>query len=259
MSEESLVTVTRSHDDKAAHVTLNRPAKLNAINPEMASELEDVVQNLERDDTVRLLTIQGAGGNFCAGVDIDGIHKFVKDSKMDDLRNAEAQIEECFATLADCSLPSLSLVEGYALAGGLEVLLLTDFIVAAEDAKIGDQHINRNLVPGGGSTQRLPRRIGQQRAKELIFTGKRISGTEAAEWGLATEAVDADDLEETRDRWTEDITSKGRRTLTTAKYLVEQSQSADLDTGIELEKFVSTAHFFTEEGKEGLRSFSEDE
>lgn len=259
MSEQSLVTVTYSHDEKAAHVTLNRPDKINAINPEMASELEDVVEDLERDGTVRLMTIRGAGGNFCAGVDIDGIHKYVKDSKMDDLRKAEAQIEECFETLASCRIPSMGLVEGYALAGGLEVVLLCDIVVAAEDAQIGDQHINRNLVPGGGSTQRLPRQVGQQRAKELIFTGKRITGTEASEWGLVNVAVPADELDDARVNWSDEITSKGRQTLRTAKYLVEQSQSTDLDTGIELEKYVSTTHFFTEEGKEGLRSFSEDE
>lgn len=258
MTDGSLVTTEFSHDRKAAHLTLNRPSKVNAITPEMAGELARKVEDIQGNGKTRVLTIRGAGDNFCAGVDIDGIHEHVAQGEMDELRAAERRIEDCYATLASCRLPVLSLVEGYALAGGLELMLATDISVAANDAQIGDQHINRNLIPGGGSTQRLPRVVGIRRAKELIFTGKRISGTEASEWGLVNEAVPADDLATARDRWVESIADKGRDSLRKAKYLVDRSETADLDTGIELEKYVSTSHFFTEEARRGLESFSEE-
>lgn len=258
MTEDSLVTLEFTHDRKAAHVTLDRPDKVNAVTPGMASELASTVEEVEANGTTRVVTVRGAGGNFCAGVDIDGIHEFVKEGEMDDLRAAERKIEDCFATLAACRLPVVSLVEGYALAGGLELMLVTDVSVAAADAQIGDQHINRNLIPGGGSTQRLPRVVGIRRAKELIFTGKRISGTEASEWGLVNEAVPGDELRAARERWVEAMADKGRDSLRKAKYLVDRSETADLDTGLELEKYVSTSHFFSEEAREGLASFSEE-
>jgi enoyl-CoA hydratase/carnithine racemase len=259
MSSESRVTVTYSRDKKAAHLILNRPEKVNAVDFQTADELRDAVREIERNGTTRVITIRGAGDNFCSGVDIEGIYEYVRESRMDDLRDAEERIESCFEALADCRLPIVALVEGYALAGGLELVLLSDLSIATTDAQLGDQHTNVNLIPGGGSTQRLPRRIGSQRAKELIFTGKRISGTEASEWGLVTEAVDEGDLESRADELVDAIADKGRRTVQKAKYLVDQGETTDLDTGLELEKYVSTMHFFSEEGKEGLRSFSEDE
>ena len=107
-------------------------------------------------------------------------------------------------------MPVIALVHGFVLAGGLELMLACDMAIAAEDARIGDQHVNFGLMPGGGSTQRLPRRIGMQRAMELLTTGRWLSGAEAAEWGLVRRAVPADTLDQELEALVSPLRTKSR-------------------------------------------------
>lgn len=254
-----IITVEFSHDERAAHLTLNRPEKLNALNEQLADAVVETVEQLEDNDRTRVMTIRGAGGNFSAGGDIEKVYEYIQNKDLEGLREIESSIEQCFETVASSPITSITVVEGFALAGGFELVLASDLTIAATDAKLGDQHINYGLVAGGGTTQRLPRIVGVKRAKDLVLTGRRISGEEATEWGVANQAVDAEELDAVVEEKVEAVATKGPQSLRRAKFLIDGSQNMTLDTGLALEASKSTTHLFSSEAAEGLRAFNNDE
>lgn len=180
-----------SVEGRVGHVSLNRPEARNALDLRTVEELEEALRRLE--DAARVIVIRGAGGNFCAGADL----KYVSDNRRDGptMRRFIEQINRAFNRAEKSPVPVVAAVEGYALAGGFELLQACDVVVLAEDAVLGDQHANFGLMPGGGGSQRLPRLVGRQRALGLLLSGEWISGRQAVEWGLAYRAVPAGDLE----------------------------------------------------------------
>ncbi len=176
-----------------ATLRLNRPDALNALSPELLEEFLAATRQVSEDQGMKALVIRGEGRAFCAGADL-----LYLESMLDDLSRLPDYVRlmnQCFCQLEALPVPTLALVQGFALAAGLELMLACDMAIVADDARIGDQHANFGLMPGGGSTQRLPRRVGLQRAMDLLTTGRWISGAEAAEWGLALRAVPVAELE----------------------------------------------------------------
>ncbi|MCK4827980.1 enoyl-CoA hydratase/isomerase family protein, partial [bacterium] len=166
-----------------AKITLNRPEKSNAMNRDMILEIGDALKDAEKDDTIKIVVITGSGRAFCAGIDL----KFAKE----ELGNLWQQQELFRLTnrtvtnaIENLSKPVIGAINGFALAGGFELMPACDLVIASEEALIGDQHINFGLVGPGGSTQRTPRLIGPRKAKEIIFTGERLSAHEAERIGL---------------------------------------------------------------------------
>lgn len=219
--------------DRVARLTLARPDELNAVNPAMIEEVIEALAEIAALDDIKALVVAGEGRAFCAGADLTYMEGILKDREA--LSRYLGRFNEMLFALEELPIPVIGVVHGYALAGGLEILLACDLVVAAEDARIGDQHINFALIPGGGSTQRLPDRVGRQRALELLFTGRWLTGAEAAQAGLVLRAVPVDDLEGELEALLAGLRDKSRHALARIKKLTLEGGRTHLKEGIERE------------------------
>ncbi|MFZ0666469.1 MAG: enoyl-CoA hydratase/isomerase family protein, partial [Acidimicrobiales bacterium] len=187
-------TIEFEIEDGVGTVWLNRPEKRNALVHETYFELDDVLRLANDDDDIKVLLLRGRGESFCAGGDLnmlEGEVGSVATSLAINQRTAHT-----FSRLQEMRKPTVAVVHGHAVAGGFELMLNTDFAISTTTAKIGDFHITRALFGGGGPIYRLPRIMGMRRAKELILTGKLISGVEAERLDLVNVAVEPENLEE---------------------------------------------------------------
>ncbi len=242
--------------DSVATLRLNRPDALNALSMDLLEEFAVAVADVGRDESVKALVIRGEGRAFCAGADL-----LFFDSTLDDLSRLQPyvrRLNDCFFQLEELPIPAIAVVHGFVLAGGLELMLACDLALAAEDARIGDQHANFGLMPGGGSTQRLSRRIGTQRAMELLTTGRWLSGAEAAEWGLALRAVPGEFLESELESLLGQLRGKSRTGLGWIKSIVRQGKDLPLREGVALENLAFVQYFATSpHPREGIQAFKE--
>lgn len=181
--------VTREDKEGVATLTLDRPDKLNAINIPLMVDLRSHVDDIARDGSVGCVVLTGAGRSFCSGHDLESIATGERAPS----RHFEPETIDAIEALP---MPTIAKIRGHCFTGGLELALGCDLLVAAEDAKIGDTHGQWGLVPIWGMSIRLPERVGRARAKELMFTSRRIDGGQAAEIGLVDRAVPADELDD---------------------------------------------------------------
>ena len=191
MSQPALLTEKDAH---VLTVTINRPEKKNAVNAEVLCGLNDAWHRLDADDELRVAILTGAGGNFCAGMDLSVISKLTAGKPPED--EFEERIRKDMSILFNGWLktyrpgkPVVAAVEGYALAGGTEILQGTDIRVAAESARFGVTEVQRGLFPMAGSTVRLPRQIPYTLALEMLLTGESRSAAECREMGLIGRVV----------------------------------------------------------------------
>lgn len=243
--------------ERAGHVArliLNRPQIHNPINLELVDALSATLATLRADAGVRAVTLEGAGPSFSAGADLKYFLTIVNDAPR--LTHYIHRIRDTFNALEAFPRPVLAVVRGYCLAGGLELMLACDFAVAAEDAQLGDQHANYGLFPGGGASQRLPRLIGERKAKELMLLGARISGREAERVGLVNRAEPAAALDALVREWLERLTEKSPTGLSYMKQAVRLSASVSPEAGIELETAKFLEYASLPDLKEGLAAFS---
>ena len=172
--------------DRVATVTLNRPEALNAISTELAVALAEAVEPLATDPAVRAVVLTGAGERaFCVGADLKQRAGF-DDHGWFVQREA---FRRGFAAVRRCPLPTVAAVAGFALGGGTELALACDLVVATDDATFGLPEVRLGLVPAGGGTQLLVRRVGRSAARDLVLTGRRVGAAEALELGLADRVV----------------------------------------------------------------------
>ncbi|MBT4687052.1 MAG: enoyl-CoA hydratase/isomerase family protein [Rhodospirillaceae bacterium] len=183
-------------DGPIATITLNRADAMNALTPEMLGEVDAALSDIAADPNINVLIMTGAGRAFCAGVDLKALQARGVDLSQgnvgDELNNAARGVIEKIESMPQATIAK---VNGFTFTGGLELMLAFDIIIAAEEAKMGDTHAVLGFRPTWGLTQRLPRKVGSMRAKELSFTARTISGVEAAKIGLALEAVPLADLD----------------------------------------------------------------
>jgi len=180
--------VLRNDADGVATLTLNRPEKLNALNPATFKELRTHLDDVAADAAVRCLVLTGAGRSFCAGNDLDAI------------ASGEGRAEpmlgpETVSALEELPQPTIAKIKGHCFTGGLELALACDFLIAADSTKFGDTHGQWGLVPIWGMSIRLPERVGLANAKDLLFTARRIDGSRAKEIGLVDQAVPEEELD----------------------------------------------------------------
>ena len=243
-------------DNAAATIRLNRPDALNALSMELLEEFSHAVSNIGQDESIKALVIRGEGRAFCAGADL-----LFFDSVREDLARLNPYVQRlngCLFQLEELPIPTIALVHGFALAGGLELVLACDMAIAAANARLGDQHANFGLIPGGGSTQRLPRRIGMQRAMELLTTGRWLSGAEAADWGLVLRAVPADTLNEELEKLLASLRGKSRTGLGWTKSVTQRGKDLPLKDGVALEGSAFVQYFATSSHPwEGIKAFKE--
>lgn len=252
--EYSNITLTLG--DRVATILLNRPDSLNALSPQLLAELSHAAARAGDDQSVKALVVRGAGRGFCAGADLRHFDRVFDDLSL--LPDYVRDLNAALFALEALPIPTIALVHGYALAGGLELMMACDLAIVAEDARIGDQHANFGLIPGGGSTQRLPRRVGMPRAMELLTTGRWLSGVEAAQWGLALRAAPAECLEAELETLLAGLRAKSRVGLGLMKSLARRSQDLPLRDGVALEGATFTHIFATSpHPREGIRAFRE--
>jgi enoyl-CoA hydratase/carnithine racemase len=248
--------ITLEKKEGYAKITLNRPDVLNALSSELMLEMQLAIRDSESDEAVRAVVITGAGRAFCAGGDLAEQKKLGGDPRK--IERWLGIIKESFAVLYRCTKPTVAMVNGLALAGGIELIQLCDLAVAAEDARIGDQHINYGLMGGFCSVPMLPRIVGVKKGKELLLTGGWITGKEAERIGLVNKAVPADKLEDATNELVGRLTDKSLLLLKETKDLVNKTLEMDLDSAVET-GFLATVHLLKtgEDVKEGWAAFSE--
>ena len=242
--------------DRTATLRLNRPDALNALSPELVAELRAAVAVVAADAGVKALVVRGAGRGFCAGADLLFFDRVFDEMAL--LPDYVTNLNEAMFALESLPIPTIAVVHGYALAGGLELMMACDMALVAEDARIGDQHANFGLIPGGGSSQRLPRRVGMPRAMELLTTGRWLSGREAVEWGLALRSVPAESLDDELKTLLAGLRGKSRTGLALMKSLARRSQDLPLREGVALESATFTHLFATSpHPRAGIQAFKE--
>jgi enoyl-CoA hydratase/carnithine racemase len=188
------MSVTRFElTDGVATISLDRPDKLNAFSGEMAAELQDAWQRCDLDEDVRAIVLTGTGRAFCAGADFsEGAAVFSAPSDSEDKPAFSADPFQFHAW--DVRKPVIAAINGHAIGIGLTMTLQCDLRYVAEDAKLGIVQVRRGVMPDARAHWSLPRLIGHARAAEILLTGRTFSGVEAAQWGLANEALPADDV-----------------------------------------------------------------
>ncbi len=243
-----------TRDAGIATITFNRPKALNALNRELLDELSDALDVVAGDHDIRVLILTGSGEKaFVAGADITELRTF----------NAlQAKIfaqkgQMTFEKITALPIPVIAAVNGYALGGGNEIALACDFIYASQNAMFGLPEINLGLIPGFGGTQRLPRLIGTNMAKELILTGKIISAEEACRIGLVNQVCPAEALLETVRKVAGVIASKGRVSLRAAKQTINRGMNVDLASGCSMEIDAFALCLASEDAREGTSAFLE--
>jgi len=248
-------TIIYEKKDKIAVITLNRPDQLNALSPDVYRELYQVCEEIDFDDNIRVLLFKGNGKAFCAGADLKAMQPSLQKAS-----SAVKYLEMCHRTynrIEDLTKPTIAMVHGMCLAGGIELIESCDIIIACETARIGDQHAARGLVPGGGSTQRLIRQMNFRKAKEILLTGEWMSAKEAYEWGFINKVVPDDQLEQAAMEMAQKLARQSPMCSKTIKWLCNKGIQADLSTALRMEIGSTAQHVFTDDFREGIASFME--
>jgi enoyl-CoA hydratase len=251
MTDLQFVSVERT--GPLAIVTVQRPDKLNALNARVIAELTRTFGDLAAGDgePIRAAVLTGAGKAFIAGADI---------AEMASMTTAEAKRfsdagQRLCALIETVSFPVLAAVNGFALGGGCEIALACDFIYAAEGAKLGQPEVTLGVTPGFGGTQRLARRVGIGRARELIYTGDMLSAEQALTIGLVNAVVPSGELLLRARDTALKIAARGPLSVAAAKRIMLRGEGTDLVTACELETQGFSALFGTEDQRAGMRAF----
>ena len=246
--------VTREDHGHVAVVTLSRPEAMNAISGRVADELAGAFVSAAADPAAWVVVLAAAGQKaFCVGADLK------ERDKLDDpgWMHNRILVRAMFDSLRALPQPTIASVFGYALGGGFELALNCDLIVAARDAVFGLPEVTVGIVPGGGGTQLLARKAGLGRAKELIFTGRRISGEEAFDMGLVTRVVEREALGSATQELAREICKASPVAVREAKAAIDRGFGMALADAIEFEDLAWRRNAASDDRHEGVAAFNE--
>ena len=246
-------TIRYEKQDNIGIITINRPEALNALNTAVFNELEPLVGEIERDATLAALIITGEGRSFVAGADIGEQCPMDLEAGRKWARRGSS----VFRRIEKLEIPTIAAVNGFALGGGCELALTCDIILASEKAKFGQPEVGLGITPGFSGTQRLPRRVGIGKAKELIFSGKMIKADEAKTIGLVNEVYAPEALMDAALEMARSFTKNAPIAVKYAKACIDRGMQMDLDDGIALENELFAMCFATADQKEGMSAFVE--
>jgi len=241
-----------------AVLTLDRPQEMNPIDHDLVRAMRERLVELDSDPRVRAIAITGAGRAFSAGGDMKKYRTLQHDPV-----GFPAFLADLHAMLADigvCRTPVLALVNGIAVAGGIELLLGCDFAIAAESARIGDAHLPFGQMGGGGSLTLLPRAVGPARARELVFSGRLLSAAEALDWGLVSRVVPDDELLASGIAVARGLARRSPLAVGHAKQVLNAAywEGTAITAGLRLEREVASRYGLTSsDAHEGLAAFAE--
>jgi len=234
-------------------VRLNRPKALNALCSPLFKELNQALEEADKDDTVGAMVLTGSEKAFAAGADI----KEMKDKQYADVY--KNKFLENWGEIARLRKPLIAAVSGYALGGGCELALMCDIILAAPSAKFGQPEINLGVIPGGGGSQRLIHAIGKSRTMELVLTGRIFSAQEASDWGMVSRVVGEGEGEVVKEavKMAATIASKSQLAVQAGKEVVNAAYEMTLAEGLRFERRIFHGLFATNDQKEGMVAFAE--
>lgn len=251
MSEERVVLVET--DGGVRVLTINRPAKRNALNARVREELSAAVEEADADPDVRVLVLTGAGDQaFVAGADVT---EFADRSPIEQRRAMASPT--VFDTVWQASLPTIAMINGWCLGGGCELALACDVRVGADTATLGQPEVRLGIIPGGGATQRLPRLVGYGKALQLVLSGETIDGVSAYEIGLLDEVVPAAELRARTLEIAGAMADKSPVALALAKRALRAALELPLSAGLEQERDLFALAFASEDKAEGVQAFLE--
>ncbi len=244
----------KQEKNQAAILTLNRPAVMNCLNFDLLYALRDEIDRLQFADGVRCVIITGAGEKaFCAGADLKERASLTQDQ----VKQFIVTIRNLLTAIQNLKMPVICAVNGIALGGGTEVALASDIRIASDTASMGLTETKLAIIPGGGGTQRLPRIIGVAKAKELIFTGRRVDAKEALDIGLVNAVASPEKLMDACLDMAAMIAETGPVAVEMAKYAIDKGIETDLATGLAIESNAYRVTIPTEDRIEGLTAFKE--
>jgi enoyl-CoA hydratase len=245
--------VVLEKDGDVARVWLNRPHKKNAVTVELLHRLDEIIKEVDDDPDLKVLVLRGRGNTFCSGFDLDELlENYVGNTMAMEVAVLSAQVCD---RLYQMNTPSVAVLEGYVTAGGFELMISCDFAVAADDAKIGDFHIRRALFGGAGPIYRLPRMIGLRKTKELMLTGKLLSGQEAKDFDLINDSAPAEQLDQLVEDFIAPIVDKSPFTMRLTKMTINQGLDADVRSLMVMEHLAVGNALQSEDAKEGVEAF----
>jgi len=236
-----------------AKIILNRPDVLNAINETVISELDEVTDDIEKSDDIKVVVITGSGRAFAAGADIT----MFKDKNYIDVKRVIDKGKRVMTRIEQMKKPFVAAVNGFALGGGCELAMSCDIRIASDKAKFGQPEINLGIIPGWGGTQRLPRLVGKGMAKLMNLTGDMINADEARTVGLIDKVVPADKLDDEVMALAEKLASKPPIAVGCVLDSVNKGVEMPLAEGLSFETDEFLLSIMTEDAKEGISAFLE--
>ncbi|MFK4065936.1 enoyl-CoA hydratase/isomerase family protein [Streptomyces sp. NPDC029674] len=254
---EPLDSLIRHTTDKAVSwITLNRPEAMNALTPDQRERVITLLGEASGDPAVRAVVITATGKGFCAGADLRGASVDPGERVPGDVaRTIRQGAQRLIAAVLDCEKPVIAAVNGTAAGIGAHLAFACDLVIAAEPARFIEVFVRRGLVPDGGGAYLLPRLIGPQRAKELMFFGDSVSAADAERMGLVNRVVPADELAKTAREWAERLAAGPTRALAMTKQLVNASLESDRATAFAAEAAAQEINMTTADANEGVTSF----
>jgi enoyl-CoA hydratase len=247
--------VVLEKDGEIAYVWLNRPHKKNAVTVELLHRLDEIIREVDSDPDIRVLILRGREGTFCSGFDLDELlADYVGTTTAMEVAVLSAKVCD---RLYSMNTPSVAVLEGYVTAGGFELMISCDFAVSADDAQIGDFHIRRALFGGAGPIYRLPRMIGIRKTKELMLTGKLLSGKEAVDFDLINASAPAEELDELVKDFIAPIIDKSPFAMRLTKMTIDRGLDADIQSLMVMEHLAVGNALQSEDAREGVNAFLE--
>ena len=247
--------VVLEKDGEIARVWLNRPHKKNAVTVELLHRLDEIIREVDADPELRVLILRGREGTFCSGFDLDELlADYVGTTTAMEVAVLSAKVCD---RLYSMNTPSVAVLEGYVTAGGFELMISCDFAVSADDAQIGDFHIRRALFGGAGPIYRLPRMIGIRKTKELMLTGKLLSGKEAVDFDLINASAPAEELDQLVKDFIAPIIDKSPFAMRLTKMTIDRGLDADIQSLMVMEHLAVGNALQSEDAREGVNAFLE--
>ncbi|MCU4183885.1 enoyl-CoA hydratase/isomerase family protein [Acidiferrimicrobium sp. IK] len=239
-------------------VTLNRPTEMNPLDWDTAKALGRIFDQLAADPAVRVIAVTGSGRSFSAGGDMKKYQVLQRDAR--DFPQFLEDIQNMFSRIFLLPKPVMALVNGIAVAGGIELVLSCDLAIASESARIGDAHLPFGQMGGGGVLTLLPRAVGPARARELIFSGRLLSPAEALDWGLVSQVVPDGELLDAGIAFAAEVAKKSPLAVANAKSVLNTAlrDGTGISSGMRLEREVTARYCLTsEDAHEGLLAFAD--